>query len=39
MIALIERLPNSRRQPNLVLGVSRHLGALAGSYASFRKWL
>ncbi|MDV6286903.1 DUF2332 family protein [Rhodococcus jostii] len=34
VIALIERLPEPRRQPNLVLGASRHLGAPDGSYAS-----
>ncbi|MFC0454415.1 DUF2332 family protein [Rhodococcus jostii] len=39
VLALIERLPEPRRQPNLVLGVSRRLGAPAGTYASFREWL
>ncbi|MEE2056063.1 DUF2332 domain-containing protein [Rhodococcus artemisiae] len=34
----IERLPESKRQPNLVLGASRHLGAPTDSYSSFRRW-
>ncbi|MDJ0395869.1 DUF2332 domain-containing protein [Rhodococcus sp. G-MC3] len=38
LLDLIERLPEPRRQPNLVLGASRHLGAPMGSYAEFRHW-
>ena len=39
ILALIDRLPEPRRQPNLVFGASRHLGAPTGSYRSFRQWL
>lgn len=38
LITLIDQLPESRRQPNLIFGASRHLGAHPGSYASFRIW-
>ncbi len=39
VLALVERLPEPKRQPNLVLGVARHLGAPTGSYRSFRGWI
>lgn len=38
VLALIDRLPEPRRQPNLVFGASQHLGAPPGSYKSFRQW-
>ncbi len=36
--AIIDRLPLQKRQPNLVFGVSRLLGAPLGPYAEFREW-
>ncbi|MDI9902033.1 DUF2332 domain-containing protein [Rhodococcus sp. IEGM 1409] len=39
VLALIDRLPEPRRQPNLIFGASRHLGAPVAPYASFRRWL
>ena len=38
-VALIDRLPSSKRQPNLVFSASRFRGASAGDYASFAAWL
>lgn len=38
-LALIDRLPEPRRQPNLIFGASRHLGAPVEPYASYRRWL
>jgi hypothetical protein len=39
ILALIDRLPEPRRQPNLVFGASSHLGAPPSSYGLFRHWL
>ena len=39
VLALIDRLPEPRRQPNLVFGASRHLGAPIAPYESFRRWV
>ncbi|MFD4407835.1 DUF2332 domain-containing protein [Nocardia sp. NPDC058499] len=39
ILALIDRLPEHKRQPNLVLGAARHHGGPADSYASFRTWV
>ena len=38
-IALIDRLPPAKRQPNLVFSAARYLGAEAGGYSAFRAWL
>ncbi|MGC0365996.1 hypothetical protein ABH922_003980 [Rhodococcus sp. 27YEA15] len=38
LLALVDRLPRHKRQPNLILGASRYLGAPAGAYSSFRRW-
>ncbi|MET3960034.1 hypothetical protein ABIE52_006969 [Rhodococcus sp. OAS809] len=38
VLALIDRLPETRRQPNLVFGASQYLGVPPGSYKSFRQW-
>ncbi|OQM82669.1 DUF2332 domain-containing protein [Rhodococcus sp. 66b] len=39
VLALIDRLPEPRRQPNLIFGACRHLGAPVAPYALFRRWL
>jgi len=39
LIALIERLPLQKRQPNLLFATSRFLGAPEGGYGPFRDWL
>lgn len=39
VLALIDGLPEPRRQPNLVFGASRHLGAPIAPYESFRRWV
>jgi len=38
-IALIDRLPAAKRQPNLVFSAARFHGAEAGGYPDFRAWL
>ena len=38
-IALIDRLPASKRQPNLVFSAARFRGAEAGGFPAFRVWL
>lgn len=37
--SLIETLPRAKRQPNLVFGAARFVGAPAGTYHGFREWL
>lgn len=39
LLALIERLPDPRRQPNLVFAVSRLLGAPEGPFAPWKEWM
>ncbi|MCG3042853.1 DUF2332 domain-containing protein, partial [Streptomyces sp. S1A] len=39
LTALIDRLPEPRRQPNLLLGAARFLGGPTGDPAAFRPWL
>lgn len=39
ILALIERLPRIKTQPNLVFAAARSLGAPVGPYAPFRDWL
>ncbi|MFF2556555.1 DUF2332 domain-containing protein [Nocardia sp. NPDC058058] len=39
ILALIEQLPEDKRQPNLVLGAARYLGAEPSSFADFKAWL
>ncbi|MGW0178229.1 DUF2332 domain-containing protein [Nocardia sp. NPDC003345] len=39
ILALIDELPEHKRQPNLVLGAVRHLGGPGGSYPVFRDWI
>lgn len=39
LIALIEELPVSKRQPNLLFGAVRFLGGPVGDYLSFRAWV
>lgn len=39
VIALIDRLPPAKRQPNLVFSAARFHGASAGGYGTFRVWL
>lgn len=39
VLALIDALPADKRQPNLVLGTARFLGAPEEGYATFRQWL
>jgi len=38
LLELIDQLPRLRRQPNLVFGVSRFLGAPVGEYTPWRDW-
>ena len=38
LLALIDRLPVSKRQPNLLLGAVRFLGGPVADYADFRAW-
>ncbi|MEY9839919.1 DUF2332 domain-containing protein [Streptacidiphilus sp. EB103A] len=38
LLALIDRLPASRRQPNLLLGAVRFLGGPVTEYRAFRAW-
>jgi len=38
LLALIDSLPPARRQPNLVFGAARFLGADPGSFEDFRAW-
>lgn len=38
-VALIDRLPADKRQPNLVFSAARFHGAEAGGYDGFRDWL
>ncbi|TFC57320.1 DUF2332 domain-containing protein [Cryobacterium sp. TMB1-7] len=38
-IGLIDRLPPTKRQPNLVFSAARFHGAEAGGYLGFRAWL
>ncbi|TBN57601.1 DUF2332 domain-containing protein [Glaciihabitans arcticus] len=38
LLELIEQLPRLRRQPNLIFGVSRFLGAPVGPYGPWRDW-
>jgi len=39
VIALIDRLPAAKRQPNLVFSAARYLGAGVTDYAGFAGWL
>ncbi|TFD78405.1 DUF2332 domain-containing protein [Cryobacterium psychrophilum] len=39
MVALIDRLPAVKRQPNLVFSAARFCGATAGPYVDFARWL
>lgn len=39
VLALIERLPAIKRQPNLVFAAARFVGAPVGAYPTFREWL
>lgn len=39
VLALIERLPRGKRQPNLILGATRYLGVEISDYQAFRQWL
>ena len=39
ILALIDRLPTSKRQPNLVFASARYAGAPVGTYAELRPWL
>lgn len=39
LIALINELPQQRRQPNLVFAVSRLLGAPEGTFDGWRSWM
>jgi hypothetical protein len=39
MVAMIDELPETRRQPSLVFSVSRLLGAEPTGFAAFRSWL
>jgi hypothetical protein len=39
LLALIERLPDPRRQPNLVFAVSRLIGAPEGPFAPWKQWM
>jgi hypothetical protein len=39
VLALIDELPEHKRQPNLILGATRHLGGPTDSYSSFRGWI
>ncbi|MHB1171144.1 MAG: DUF2332 domain-containing protein [Lacisediminihabitans sp.] len=39
LIALIDELPETKRQPTLVFAVARLLGAAEGGYPGFRRWL
>ncbi|WP_219506361.1 DUF2332 domain-containing protein [Nonomuraea ceibae] len=38
LLALIDRLPEAKRQPNLLLGAVRHHGGPHDDYAAFRAW-
>jgi hypothetical protein len=38
LLALIDQLPASKRQPNLLLGAVRFLGGPVGDYRDFRAW-
>jgi len=39
VLALIDRLPAAKRQPNLVFSAARFCGAHAGPYSGFARWL
>ena len=39
VLALVERLPRSRRQPNLVFAAARAAGAPVGRYVELRPWI
>jgi hypothetical protein len=39
LIALIDELPEVKRQPSLVFAVARLLGAPEGAYSEFREWM
>ncbi|MCP9958892.1 MULTISPECIES: DUF2332 domain-containing protein [Streptomyces] len=39
LIAMIEELPEAKRQPNLLLASVRFLGGPVGDYPAFRAWL
>lgn len=39
VLALIEQLPQAKRQPNLVLGAARYLGARVSAFEEFREFL
>ncbi|WP_067696044.1 DUF2332 domain-containing protein [Nocardia jejuensis] len=39
VLELIDQLPPDKRQPNLVLGACRYLGAEPSRYSAFRTWL
>ncbi|WP_431968786.1 DUF2332 domain-containing protein [Nocardia sp. bgisy134] len=39
LLSLIDRLPEEKRQPNLVLTAARYLGVGESSYPAFRDWV
>lgn len=39
LLALIDELPQQKRQPNLIFACARLLGAAASGYPAFRRWL
>lgn len=39
LVTLIDRLPAAKRQPNLVLGAARHVGADESSFPTLREWM
>ncbi|MFI9508287.1 DUF2332 domain-containing protein [Nocardia sp. NPDC052566] len=39
LLALIDQLPEAKRQPNLILGAARYLGVPLGPFPEFRDWL
>ncbi|WP_349897698.1 DUF2332 domain-containing protein [Parafrigoribacterium soli] len=39
LLALIERLPETTRQPSLVFAVARLLGAPEGGFVAFKQWM
>ncbi|MDQ0632574.1 hypothetical protein QFZ40_000483 [Arthrobacter pascens] len=39
LLALIDRWPHDKRQPNLLLAAARFLGAVPGPYGQSLEWL
>ncbi|MFB8008243.1 DUF2332 domain-containing protein [Nocardia sp. NPDC056000] len=39
ILTLIEQLPTDKRQPNLILGAARYLGAEPSEFTDFKPWL